>query len=224
MAEQFDYNQFSPLPFPTIQMGEGETRGERRDAAQHRQHILQTARTLFTEHGVDNVSMHQVARAAGVGQGTLYRRYAHKGLLCTALLNAGIIAFQERLLAYLEQTGEQIGALERLYAVLVQMLQFNESNAPLLSAITDAACGERRSSQYASPFYRWLRQVVVLLLQRAVEREEITVFDIEYAADIALLPSAIDFYLYQRQLPGFTSERIAAGLRQFLFSGLNPQS
>ncbi|HZG64870.1 MAG TPA: helix-turn-helix domain-containing protein, partial [Rubrobacteraceae bacterium] len=60
--------------------------GERRDAAESRRRVLDTARELFEERGVDSVSMHEIGRAAGVGQGTLYRRYEHKGALCSALL------------------------------------------------------------------------------------------------------------------------------------------
>src|SRR5437667_12568260 len=59
--------------------------------------ILITARTLFSERGVDAVSMHQIAQAAGVGQGTLYRRYTHKSSLCEALLSSAIQQFQQEL-------------------------------------------------------------------------------------------------------------------------------
>ena len=221
MRESPDTHQLKPLVFPRVRAeADGDGR-ERRDAAEHRRRILDTARALFAEYGVEKVSMHQIAQCAGVGQGTLYRRYAHKGLLCTALLNAGIIAFQNELIAYLEQTGETVPALDCLYHVLFRLIEFNEANAPLLSAITDAACGERRNNQ--GPLYFWLREVVMVLLQRATERGEIDSPDIEYAADIVLLPLAIDFYLYQRQIPGFTQQRIAAGLRHFLQHGLNAQ-
>jgi hypothetical protein len=49
---------------------------------------------------------------------------------------------------------------------------------------------------------------------------EIATIDIEYVADLVLLPLAIDFYLYQRQRPGFTPERITAGLEHFLLHSL----
>lgn len=105
--------------------------------------------------------------------------------------------------------------------MLVHLIGFNEANAPLLGATIDAACGERRTSPYRSPFYLWLRQVVTVLLRQATLREEIPQLDIEYAADLVLTPLAIDFYLYQRQELGFTEERIASGLQQFLFHGLS---
>ena len=74
---------FPPPPWEETEEG----RGERRDPAENRRRVLEVARDLFAERGVDHVSMHEIARAAGIGQGTLYRRYAHKGLVCMALLD-----------------------------------------------------------------------------------------------------------------------------------------
>ncbi len=224
MSDAGNGEQVKVLAFPRIQPSTPVPCSERRDAAEHRQRILSTARVLFSEQGVDAVSMHQVALAAGVGQGTLYRRYAHKGMLCTALLEEGITGFQEEMLRYLEHIGESLAALDRLKYVLVHLLAFNEHNAPLLAAITDSACGQRRTQPYHSPFYLWLRQVVMVLLQQAVTRAEVAPLDIEYAADVVLTPLAIDLYLYQRYELGFTQERIAEGLQHFLLHGLHVEA
>jgi len=50
-------------------------RPERRDAAENRQRILNTALKLFEQNGVEQVSMNQIAAEAQIGPGTLYRRY-----------------------------------------------------------------------------------------------------------------------------------------------------
>ena len=57
----------------------------RRDAAANRERILDAARGLFAERGFET-SMDDVARAAGVGAGTLYRRFATKEALLDAIL------------------------------------------------------------------------------------------------------------------------------------------
>lgn len=56
----------------------------RADARRNREQIIAAARTLFSEVGVD-VPMEEVARAAGVGVGTLYRRFSDRDELIKAV-------------------------------------------------------------------------------------------------------------------------------------------
>lgn len=198
---------------------------ERRDAAEHRRRILDTARELFAARGVDAVSMHEIGRAVGVGQGTLYRRFAHKGTLCGALLEDGMRRFQEDVIARLGQgAGAGVGrpepALAQLDYFLGRLARFNEEHAPLLGALADTPPGGRRRSVYGSPLYALLRQTAAALLRRAVADGEIAPLDIEPAADAVLAPLAIDLYLHQRRELGYTHERILAAARRVVFDGL----
>ena len=74
----------------------------RRDAERNRQRILAAAGELFAERGLA-VTLDDIARHAGVGVGTVYRRYPDKELLIDAL-------FEERLTALCEAAE---AALER---------------------------------------------------------------------------------------------------------------
>ncbi|MEJ5946288.1 helix-turn-helix domain-containing protein [Pseudokineococcus basanitobsidens] len=56
----------------------------RRDAERNRQRILEAARTLFADRGLD-VGHDEIARAADVGVGTVYRRFPTKEDLLAAL-------------------------------------------------------------------------------------------------------------------------------------------
>ena len=56
----------------------------RRDAERNRQRILQAASEVFNERGID-VSLDEIARHAGVGVGTVYRRFRSKEELVEAL-------------------------------------------------------------------------------------------------------------------------------------------
>lgn len=58
----------------------------RRDAAQHRQQLLNAAVQVFNEQGLD-ASVTEIARVAGVGIGTLYRRFPTKEALVDALIH-----------------------------------------------------------------------------------------------------------------------------------------
>jgi AcrR family transcriptional regulator len=193
--------------------------GERRDAAESRRRVLDTAAELFEERGVDSVSMHEIGRAAGVGQGTLYRRYEHKGALCSALLFESTERFYERVRARTQKGND--AALVQLGSLIDDLAAFNEENAPLLGAVRDAAGGERRMEMYRNPFYGWLRATVLVLLEQAIaEGEAASDLDVEYAADFVLAPLNIDLYLFQRHEIGMEPVRITSVLRGLLLYGL----
>lgn len=66
----------------------------RADARQNRDKILAAAEEIFLERGV-TVSMNEVARHAGVGIGTLYRRFPTREDLLAAAYSARFVAFAE---------------------------------------------------------------------------------------------------------------------------------
>jgi AcrR family transcriptional regulator len=57
----------------------------RKDAAENRERLLRAAAVVFAEQGLD-ASVEEVARAAGVGMGTLYRRFPTKEALIAELV------------------------------------------------------------------------------------------------------------------------------------------
>jgi AcrR family transcriptional regulator len=63
----------------------GSERALRRDAAENRQRLLDAAATVFSERGLD-VGVDEIARVAGVGIGTLYRRFPTKDALVSELV------------------------------------------------------------------------------------------------------------------------------------------
>lgn len=190
---------------------------ERRDAAERRRRILDAARVLFDERGVDGVSMYEIGRAAGVGQGTLYRRYEHKGALCFALLHESAERLSAEVGERLQQDGPALGQLEYFVSRLVE---FNEENASLLGAIRDAAGGERRFEPFHNPFYQWVRGTVRTLLERAISAGGIPPSDVKYLTDAVIAPLNIDLYLFQRRELGLEPGRIIESFRAFLLYGL----
>jgi AcrR family transcriptional regulator len=191
-----------------------EARRTRSDAVENRRRILEAAREAFAEGGVDGTSMHRIGRAAGVGQGTLYRHFEHKGALCSALLAEETEGFVDEMRRRTEGRGPALG---RLKWFLGRVARFNEENGPLLGAIQDAASGGRRVELYGNPFYESLRDTVVELLDEALGGGEIpTYLDVECLADTLLAGLNIDLYLYQRHQLGMERERIVGGLRSLL--------
>ena len=58
----------------------------RADAARNAARILDACERLFSERGVENVSMDEIAAEAGVGKGTLFRRFGDRAGLARAVI------------------------------------------------------------------------------------------------------------------------------------------
>lgn len=80
---------------PAGGMASGVGPAERKDAARNRKKILDAAKKLLRTRGLDGVCMDELARAAGVGKGTLYRRFTDKFALFRALLDDDEIELQD---------------------------------------------------------------------------------------------------------------------------------
>lgn len=74
----------------------------RRDAARNRELILEMAAKVFAEQGLD-ASYEEIARRAGTGVGTVYRRFPDRNALIQALFESRI----GEILAIAEQACEQ---------------------------------------------------------------------------------------------------------------------
>lgn len=189
--------------------------GERSDAARNRRRVVEAARVLFAERGVTAVTMEDIARAAGVGKGTLYRRFPNKGLLCQELLDEPTRRFQEDVLELLGRAGE--GPLAKLGAFLDRLVWFTEEHLDLLYGGYETLSGEKRLAQFEHPAYEWQRWTVMGLVRAAMREGELDDgADAEYLADAILAPLNVDLFYHQRRVRGISPERISAGLRSLV--------
>jgi AcrR family transcriptional regulator len=134
-----------------------EARPERADAAANRERILAAARCLFARSGADGVSMDAVADAAGVGKGTVFRRFGDRAGLTGELMDAEMRAFQDKLLRGAPPLGPGVPARERLEAFAVALPEFLDRNLELALAAGAPAPGP------AAPFGSLVLHVRVLL-------------------------------------------------------------
>ena len=72
---------------------------ERCDAVRNRRRILAAARELVAQHGAEGLSMNALAAAAGVGKGTIFRRFGDRDGLLYALLDEDTIELQNGFLS-----------------------------------------------------------------------------------------------------------------------------
>ena len=106
---------------------------ERGDAARNRTLLLEAARRLITERGAEAVTTDDIAAAAGVGKGTLFRRFGSRAGLMIVLLDEDEKAEQQAFLFGPPPLGPGAPALERLLAYGRNRLKFVNAHHALLS-------------------------------------------------------------------------------------------
>src|SRR5262250_301379 len=94
----------------------GPPRAERADAARNRRLLLATAREILAEQGADKLTMDGLAERAGLGKGTVFRRFATRAGIFAALLDDDERAFQQQVLAGPPPLGPGAAPLDRLIA------------------------------------------------------------------------------------------------------------
>jgi AcrR family transcriptional regulator len=188
----------APDPVPLI----GSQTSERADAARNRLRILEAAERLAARHGIENVSMDMLAEEAGVGKGTIFRRFGDRASLALSLLDEPVQAFQEAFIRGEPPLGPGAPPIERLRAFGYAMIDLLEEHGDLiLVGESGAPC-----ARFRSPPFQAHRAHVTSLLTELDPR-----LDAEYHADSLLAVLAADQYRHLRQEREMPVERVRAG-------------
>jgi len=182
---------------------------ERADAARNRARIMAAAAALFDERGAANVSMDDVAAAAGVGKGTLYRRFGDQAGLAFAVLEDKERALQHKILTGPPPLGPGAPPHERLRAFLKALLDLVDRTMELHLLSETATPGAR----YRTGVYSFYRLHVELQLREAGGHG-----DPELIADMLLAPLSADFLRYIRVDRKVAKRRVSAGLMRLVAS------
>lgn len=193
-----------PDPLPALPLLDAELRPERADAARNRRRILDAARSAFAEQGVAGTTMDDIARRAGVGKGTLYRRFGDQAGLAAALLDERERAIQDAILHGPPPLGPGAAAGDRLRAFADALLDYLETDLELIRLSETAAPGARyRIGAYAA----WRLHIASLL------RELEPAADATVLADVLLASFAADLQHHLRLERDLPPDRIAAAVR-----------
>lgn len=176
---------------------------ERRDATRNRRRVLAAAQGLLSQSGVGAVDIRAVAQAAGVGVGTVYRRFGDKAGLCAALLDERERIFQERLLSGPAPLGPGAAPRERLVAFLHALADLTNDNLSLLRTLQGSTPGKRF---HVGAYRAWRWHATILL------REAAPSLDAEWFAELLLSPLAADLYHHQRYELGLAPEQLRQNL------------
>jgi AcrR family transcriptional regulator len=190
-----------PLSLPLL-----EQPSERVDAAANRKRILAAARAVLAERGVDGTSMDAVACAAGVGKGTLFRRFGDRAGLFDALLDDAMAEFQDAFLSGPPPLGPGVPASVRLEAFVDELLRLTDAQLEFALAAARATAAGAQVSVHGS----------LALFVRLMVTEIDPSLDAEVVADLLLGATSAGVVYHLRRDRGIELERIQAGARALL--------
>lgn len=110
-------------------------RRERADAARNRRAILAATERLLSQHRPGEVTIEQVALAAGVGKGTVFHRFGSRIGLLTELMLERALALTDALTDGPPPLGPGAPPRERLLAFLAAMIEVIGRNKGLMAAL-----------------------------------------------------------------------------------------
>ncbi|MFD5278171.1 TetR/AcrR family transcriptional regulator [Pseudarthrobacter sp. NPDC058362] len=114
---------------------------ERSDAARNRARLLGAARELIEQGGTACLTMDRLARHAGVGKGTVFRRFGSRSGLMLALLDESESAFQARFMFGPPPLGPGAPPMERLIAYGTERIRYVVEFGDLVVAAEAASPG-----------------------------------------------------------------------------------
>ncbi|SDI16271.1 DNA-binding transcriptional regulator, AcrR family [Sinosporangium album] len=182
-------------------------RKPRKDAARNRKAVLVAADALYARcDNPEDVTMADIAAAADVGKGTLFRAFGDRTGLLRALYEARFEPLREAVEAGPPPLGPATSPLQRVPALLDAVLCFKLDNRPLALALEESGSGSPyRTEHYA----RWHG-----LLQAMLSRIP-GVADGDFTAHVLLAATRADLVEHLAGHEGIPRERMRARLADF---------
>ncbi len=140
-------------------------RRQRADAARNRLLLLETAKSVFAEKGID-ASMDEIARAAGLGSGTLYRHFPHRDALIEAVYRNEM----EQLAQAAERLVAELPPVAALRAWMLLFVEYMGTKQLMAAALTALPGGT--TELYAASGAQ-IQATIEMLAQNAVRGGEI---------------------------------------------------
>jgi AcrR family transcriptional regulator len=170
---------------------------ERGDAARNRRLLLEAARTLMAQRSPEDVTTEDIAAAAGVGKGTLFRRFGSRAGLMIQLLDEDEREMQQAFMFGPPPLGPGAPPLDRLLSFGRQRLCFVDAHRAVLVE------ANRDPGRHYNAAYAVLHTHVRMLLQAAGSTG-----DLDAQADSLLALLEADYVVFQCADRGQTLEEL----------------
>ena len=186
-------------------MSKGTAKPERVDAARNRAAILTAAAELFDSEDIQAVSIAEIAAAAGVGKGTVFRRFGDRTALIKAILQPRAAALREAVRTGPPPLGPGGAPAEALHVYLDSLVDFMWANRGLIRALQHHGS----TSYYTNPASKfWIAEMTRRL--HAARPDD----DAAYLAHAVFTALRADVIDYLTVTQGMSLERIRTGLHR----------
>jgi len=151
-----------------------------RDGSKTKELIARTALQLFVEKGITATTIRDIASAAGIAEGTLYRHYDSKDQLAWELFSTNYLAFAREL----DRLQEEYDTLQdKLAAMIRQFCTFFDRDSVLFSYLLLAQHGQLKK---VTPEMETAVTVLQKVIAQGIARGEAPEMEVELAAAMVL--------------------------------------
>jgi AcrR family transcriptional regulator len=182
----------------------GPPHPERADAARNRRALLATARQMLAEQGADKITMDGLAERAGLGKGTVFRRFGTRAGIFQALLDDAERDFQKRVLSGPPPLGPGAAPLDRMIAYGRARIDFLAGHRDIARAALDGSQPAPAGSQ--TPMSR--AHIWYLLQEMRLGAADLDVLALQLTA---ALDGPLLLYLSGTEDDRLVSERLGRG-------------
>jgi|NGEPerStandDraft_6_1074524.scaffolds.fasta_scaffold12376_5 AcrR family transcriptional regulator len=190
---------------------------ERADAARNRQAILEAADQLFSQSiSPGAITMDDVARAAGVGKGTLFRRFGDRSNLIRQVYARKLSSLRWLIESGPTPLGPSTPPSVRVAAIIDEIAQVKMQNACLTSALESADDGGT-GGVYSSSTYREVHHLLTDLIMEHSDGATAS-----WTAHTLLTMVRADLLRHLTEGDGMSSEEVRLRLRQLVSHLVGP--
>lgn len=178
------------------------------DAQNNRLKVLAAANKLFMQFDVNHVTMAQLAEAAGVGVGTLYRNFPKKGDIVLALAYDQLDHYVAEQQIYLEYRSVDLTAIRHVLAAYLKFRDHRQRLFPNGSL-------ETARRYYQRPEYQQLAALFSQLIRG--KHSNLTSTEVTFQADMLIAFLRNESYSLQREERGLTQTDILNLIMKMFF-------
>jgi AcrR family transcriptional regulator len=152
-------------------------------APQMRSKLAQSAFKLFSQRGIRNINLDEIAADAGVTKGSLYWHYKSKKEVILGACDHYYRTWRQRAEAEIAIDSDPLGQLERVLRFGVKSCLFDRENRVFTTEIFALSLQDKEIRTNWAQFYDMVRKLYIGLVQAAQAQGQLSVADPQAAID-----------------------------------------